>query len=119
MHACALMKCMNLTGCHWDILQELDEDGRLTPQLIAHRTDRSNGDVRNRVRDLDRLGLVDRVGPEDLDSGLYELTERGSAALELREEYRLAPVSVQEDWAQYLDEHINNGNVSASWMPGE
>lgn len=55
-----------------DILEVL-EDGRGTPAYIADQIDKSTPYVRDRLRDLTRLGLIRKVY-----RGLYELAEEDS-----------------------------------------
>lgn len=47
------------------------EEGRGTPSYIAEQIDKSTPYVRDRLRDLTRLGLITKV-----HRGLYELAER-------------------------------------------
>ena len=48
------------------------EEGRCTPSYIADELDVSQEYIRDRLRDLKRLGLVSKV-----HRGLYEISEEG------------------------------------------
>ena len=58
----------DLSNVEEEILEMLEE-GRCTPAYIADEINRSQEYVRGRLRELNRLGLVD-----DIHRGLYELT---------------------------------------------
>jgi len=61
-------------------------EGRNTPVNLAVRLDLSRSYANERLSALTDYGLVRRVGPAE-HSGLYELTERGRAALAVRDEH--------------------------------
>jgi predicted transcriptional regulator len=58
------------------ILDELEE-GRATPAYLADALDREQPYIRNRLGDLVRLGLVERV-----HRGLYELATDGGEVID-------------------------------------
>lgn len=68
------------------ILEALDQHGRNVAPNLAHHTGKSRGNINVRLPILADYGLVSKVGPADR-SGLYELTDKGRATLELREQY--------------------------------
>jgi len=70
----------------FEILNTLDERGRNTAQNISLILDKDRGYVNTRLPHLAEYGLVERVGPA-ANSGLYEITEKGSLVLEHRDEY--------------------------------
>lgn len=63
----------DLTDTERDILKML-EDGRCTPAYIANELDRSQEYIRERLREMKRLGLVTQVY-----RGLYEIGEKDSS----------------------------------------
>lgn len=77
---------MILRDVDWAILDALSNDKRNVAVNIALEKDTSPGYVNNRMTILLDYRLVDKVGPSK-NSGLYEITPRGHAALELRDEY--------------------------------
>jgi DNA-binding MarR family transcriptional regulator len=75
----------------FDILAALDEHGRNIAANLALHLDRDRAYLNTRLPHLSDHGLVRKVGPAT-DSGLYELTERGRAAVAYRESYeKLGP----------------------------
>lgn len=77
---------MILREVDWAILDTLSDGKRNVAVNIALEKDTSPGYVNNRMAILLDYRLVDKVGPSE-NSGLYEITDRGRAALELRDEY--------------------------------
>jgi len=71
----------------FEILTYLDEKGRNNAVNLAAGLEKDRSYINTRLRTLADLGLVDRVGPAE-NSGLYEIAERGHAALECEEAYR-------------------------------
>lgn len=67
----------------FDILAYLDSDGRNNAVNLAAALDRNRAYMNTRLRTLREYGCVRRVGPAD-NSGLYEITETGRAALKHR-----------------------------------
>jgi len=79
------------------ILEALDGSGRNVAPNLAHHTGKSRKNINNRLPVLADYGLVENVGPAD-NSGLYEVTERGSLAVKYREEY-----GDVDDFDEFLD----------------
>jgi DNA-binding IclR family transcriptional regulator len=67
----------------FEVLEFLAEHGRNNAMNISTGLDRNRSYINTRLRELATLGLVERVGPAE-NSGLYEITARGRAALDLR-----------------------------------
>jgi DNA-binding MarR family transcriptional regulator len=70
----------------FEILAYLSRAGRNNAVNMAVALDKDRSYVNTRLRYLAAADLVERVGPAP-NSGLYELTPRGEAALEHREAY--------------------------------
>ncbi|MFC6720936.1 winged helix-turn-helix domain-containing protein [Natrialbaceae archaeon GCM10025810] len=83
----------------FDILEILTE-GRNVPANIAARLDKQQGYISGQLPKLADQGLVKRIGPAER-AGLYELTERGEAALALRSEYDSA-----DDFEALIDDYL-------------
>ena len=79
------------------ILEELDERGRNVATNLAHHTGKSRKNINTRLPILTDYGLVDKIGPAPR-SGLYEITDLGRAAVELREDYE------DEDWEDRVED---------------
>lgn len=73
------MKLVNPTD--YELLEALGEHGRNTGQNLAHLLEKDRSYVNTRLTRLASAGLLDRIGPAP-DSGLYELSERGSRIVE-------------------------------------
>ncbi|QLG61344.1 winged helix-turn-helix transcriptional regulator [Halorarum salinum] len=73
----------------FEVLAFLESHGRNNAINISTGLDRDRSYVNTRLRALEDLGLVERVGPAT-NSGLYELSARGRAALSVRDRYREA-----------------------------
>ena len=69
----------------FEILEYL-EDGRNSPANMGIDLDRDRNYLSNRLRQLAEYDLVKHIGPSDR-SGIYELTDRGAAALTHRDVY--------------------------------
>ena len=69
----------------FDILELLNE-GRNVATNVATELDQDRAYINTRLPQLQDYGLVDKIGPAD-NSGLYELTDRGRAAITYREQY--------------------------------
>lgn len=72
------------------ILEAFAEEGRNVAANIAILIDKKRSYVNTRLPELEGYRLLQRVGPSP-NSGLYEITDRGRAALELRSEYSRDP----------------------------
>lgn len=70
----------------FDILVALDEHGRNIAANLALHLDRDRAYLNTRLPHLSDHDLVRKVGPAT-ESGLYELTERGRAAVAYRDRY--------------------------------
>ena len=70
----------------FDILIALDKHGRNIAANLALHVDRDRAYLNTRLPHLSDYGLVRKVGPAT-ESGLYELTERGRAAVAYRDRY--------------------------------
>ncbi|MFB6305003.1 MAG: winged helix-turn-helix transcriptional regulator [Haloferacaceae archaeon] len=70
----------------FDILEALSDGKRNTAANLAHEIDKNRSYINTRLPVLDDYGLITRVGPAP-NSGLYEIAERGLAALEHRDAY--------------------------------
>ena len=77
---------VRLNDVDWMILETLQDGRRYTQNYLAYDLDRfedqSYGWIRRRVMNLHDSGLVETVG----SSAMYEISDRGRAALELRDE---------------------------------
>ncbi len=76
---------MKLRPVDFSLLDELTE-GRNVAGNLHQLLDVSRQYVNERMGLLHDYGLIERVGPNE-SVGLYEITESGHAALELREYY--------------------------------
>ena len=68
----------------FEILAYLAEEGRNNAINVAVALDRNREYMNTRLGTLAQYGCLRRVGPAE-HSGLYEITEKGAAALEHRE----------------------------------
>lgn len=71
----------------FDILESLSDGKRNTAANIAIEIDRDRAYINTRLPLLEDQGLVARIGPAP-NSGLYEITSRGQAALKHRSAYQ-------------------------------
>lgn len=86
------------------ILEALHSSGRNVAPNLAEITDKSRKNINNRLPVLADYGLVRKIGPAER-SGLYEITDRGRVALELRDQY-----SNVEDFDQLIDQQCTQTN---------
>jgi len=70
----------------FDILAAFDAHGRNVAANLALHLDRDRAYVNTRLPELEDRGLLEKIGPAP-NAGLYELTDRGRAVLEHREQY--------------------------------
>ncbi|GGL47658.1 winged helix-turn-helix domain-containing protein [Halocalculus aciditolerans] len=70
----------------FEILAFLDEHGRNNAVNVAAAIDRDRSYINTRLSELKRQDLLDHVGPAP-NSGLYELNDRGEAAVEHRDRH--------------------------------
>jgi len=78
-----MMKLVDPTD--FEILKTL-QGGRNVATNVAAELDRNRAYINTRLPQLQDYGLVDKIGPAD-NSGLYELTDRGRAAIVCRGQY--------------------------------
>ncbi|AGM99984.1 hypothetical protein L593_00150 [Salinarchaeum sp. Harcht-Bsk1] len=90
------------------MLEALHSYGRNVAPNIAEITGKSRKNVNNRLPVLDDYGLVRKIGPADR-SGLYEITEQGRVALQLRDQYDAA-----EDFDALVDRRLESQSASAT-----
>ena len=86
------------------ILEALHSYGRNVAPNIAIITGKSRKNVNNRLPVLADYQLVVKIGPSDR-SGLYEVTDRGRAALRLREEY-----DAVQDFGELVNRHVESND---------
>ena len=79
------------------VLEALAAYGRNVATNLAEITGKSRKNINNRLPMLEDYGLVRKIGPAER-SGLYEITEKGTAALNHRDEYGQV-----DDFAGLLD----------------
>ncbi|MFB6146272.1 MAG: ArsR family transcriptional regulator [Halobacteriaceae archaeon] len=70
----------------FDILDALADGKRNNAANLAYELDRDRSYINTRLPILADYGLLTRIGPAP-NSGLYEITDRGRAALEHRTLY--------------------------------
>jgi len=70
----------------FDILEALKEHGRNVAANLAEHLDRDRAYLNTRMPYLLDHGVVARIGPAN-NSGLYEITDRGRAVLQYRDQY--------------------------------
>jgi predicted transcriptional regulator len=70
----------------FELLSALSDGKRNTAANLAIEIERNRSYINTRLPVLADYGLVERIGPAER-SGLYEITERGRVALELRESH--------------------------------
>ena len=85
----------------FDILKILTE-GRNVPSNLAARLEKSQGYISGQLPKLADQNLVRRIGPAER-AGLYEITDRGEAALELRDEY-----ADTDDFETLIDDYLES-----------
>ena len=69
----------------FEILKTL-QGGRNVATNVAAELDLDRAYINTRLPQLHDHGLVEKIGPAD-NSGLYELTDRGRAAIACQEQY--------------------------------
>lgn len=70
----------------FEILEALSDGRRNNAVNLSHLIDKNRSYINTRLPLLTDYGLLRRVGPAP-NSGLYEITDRGQAALALRDRY--------------------------------
>ena len=69
----------------FEILKTL-QGGRNVATNVATELDQDRAYINTRLPQLQDYGLVDKIGPAN-NSGLYELTDRGRAAIACQKQY--------------------------------
>jgi repressor of nif and glnA expression len=90
------------------VLEALHSYGRNVAPNIAEITGKSRKNVNNRLPVLDDYGLVRKIGPAER-SGLYEITEQGRVALQLRDQYDAA-----EDFDALVERRLDAQTAASS-----
>lgn len=85
----------------FEILEALSDGRRNTAVNLAEILSKSRPYINTRLPLLADYGLIERVGPA-ANSGLYEITPRGVAAAELRDEY-----GEVDDFEALIDERVD------------
>ena len=88
----------------FEILSFLDDSGRNNAINVSTALDLNRSYINTRLRELESQGLLQRVGPAT-NSGLYELTDRGRAALRHRGKYDDESV----DFESLVDDSADDG----------
>lgn len=84
----------------FEILEAFEEHGRNVPANIAIHIDKDRPYINTRIPALHDHGLLSYIGPAE-KTGLYELTDRGKAALNHRDVYNeVGPT----DFGELVDE---------------
>jgi len=87
---------VRLNDVDWMILETLQDGRRYTQSYLANDLDRFENQsydwIRQRVMNLHDNGLIETVG----SSAMYEITDRGRAALELRDEANISDLEPVE-----------------------
>lgn len=91
---------MKLRPIDFSILAELT-DGRNVAANLYMTLDSSRQYVNERMGLIHDYGLVRRVGPNE-NVGLYEITEKGLAVVDLREQYKNEDLDFEELVDEYL-----------------
>ncbi|QLG27369.1 ArsR family transcriptional regulator [Halorarum halophilum] len=92
---------MRLTSpTDFEILEALADGNRNNAANLSYELDKNRSYINTRFPVLAEYDLVERVGPAP-NSGLYEITDRGCAAVALREQYDDGNFDVLID--DYLD----------------
>ncbi|AGN01723.1 hypothetical protein L593_08890 [Salinarchaeum sp. Harcht-Bsk1] len=84
------------------ILEALHTYGRNVATNLAKVTGKSRKNVNNRLPVLADYGLARKVGPAK-QSGLYEITEEGRAAVDLRTQY-----DETDDFEALIEQRLEN-----------
>lgn len=100
---------MKLRPIDFAILAELT-DGRNVAGNLHMTLDSSRQYVNERMGLIHDYGLVRRVGPNE-NVGLYEITEKGRAVVELREQYSDSDLDFDVLVDQYLAGELSKDNL--------
>jgi len=86
----------------FEILEALSNGKRNTAANLSYVLDKDRSYINTRLPILADYDLVQRVGPAP-NSGLYEITERGSAVLDIRESSSQAEVDYDAQLADRME----------------
>ena len=89
----------------FEILEAFDEHGRNVASNIAIHLDKDRPYINTRMPALADHGLIEKIGPA-AKSGLYELTERGEAALAYRDQYDAVG---HEEFGTLVEDVVDHG----------
>ncbi len=90
----------------FEILDALSDGKRNTAANLSYILDKDRSYINTRLPVLADYGLVERIGPAP-NSGLYEITQKGAAAVDLQEHYRQEGV----DFDELLAEEVPDATV--------
>lgn len=93
----------------FDILHALQKTGRNVAANIAIHTGKDRSYLNTRFPHLEDYGLIRKIGPAE-NTGLYEITERGEAALALRNQYDSGP-GFENLVDQYLSDDLDASDL--------
>ena len=79
----------------FDILDAFADGHRNNAANLAYELDRDRSDINTRLPVLADYGLLERVGPAP-KSGLYAITDKGQAAADNRDAYRVDGVDFDD-----------------------
>lgn len=85
-----------------EILEALDDGKRNTAANLSYLIDKDRSYINTRLPILADYGLVERVGPAP-NSGLYEITMKGSLVVEHRERYERG----EGDFDAFIEERLD------------
>lgn len=89
----------------FDILEVMDDGHRNVGVNVAKLLGRDRGYINTRLPDLEDYGLLKKIGPAP-NSGQYVITEKGVAAMLLRERYDDA-----DDFEQLVEERAEHIHI--------
>jgi len=87
----------------FEILDALSDGRRNNAVNLSHELDKNRSYINTRLPVLADYGLVERVGPAP-NSGLYQITEKGRTALQLRPEYEAEDVDFDAELEDALED---------------
>ena len=82
----------------FEILDQMDDQQRYTPGYLAELLAKDSTHMSNRLGQMRGYGLVERVG----GSTMHVITERGKAALQLRDESDHERAQSFGEWVEEL-----------------
>lgn len=90
----------------FEILEALSDGKRNTAANLSYILDKDRSYINTRLPVLADYELVERIGPAP-NSGLYEITEKGIAAVDLQDRYREEGV----DFDALLDDAVDTASA--------